>query len=188
MAQKITWVTNATPTGTSVPPVIVDGNYIAAGAARTLADTDHRAIIKLDTVGGSVVTLPTSSGSGKVYRFIVSVLATSPNHVVKVGNTTDVMQGILHLGGAGALPASSSASFAAGATHDTITLNRTTTGGVTIGEHFTIHTIKRMDVAAAGAVGRDASLGDDAMIVNQHGGITFPKPERVCGDLRGMEI
>lgn len=139
MATRVNYVTNAIPTGTSVPAVIIDGNYIAAGAARTLADTDHKAIIKLDTVGGSVVTLPTSSGSGKVFRFIVSVLATSPNHVVKVGNSTDVMQGIIGI--VGTLPAGTGTAFAANATSDTITLNRSTTGGVTLGEHFAVEDI-----------------------------------------------
>jgi hypothetical protein len=111
----------------------------AAGAAKTLnAELNNNQIILLDTVGGSVVTLPSATGSGSKFRFVVSVLATSPNHVVKVGNTTDVMQGSVSIGGAGALAAAANPAFFSGATNDTITLNRTTTGGVSLGESFEV--------------------------------------------------
>lgn len=107
----------------------------AAGAAKTLTVADHNNdIILLDTLLGSVVTLPAATGSGAKFRFVVSLLATSPNHVVKVGNTTDVMQGTMVYAGVGGL----TSTFASGATNDTITLNRTTSGGVTIGETFEV--------------------------------------------------
>lgn len=138
MPKKLNLVSNVTvETGTSLPAMSFDGsNYIAAGSTKTLTEADHMSTVKLDTVTGSVVTLPAATGTGKRFRFVVSVLATSPNHVVKVGTATDVMQGNITLGGTAALPASSSSVFAPAATHDTITLNRTTSGGVTIGEWF----------------------------------------------------
>lgn len=116
---------------------------VAAGATKTLTADNNNDIILLDTVTGSVVTLPAATGTGAKFRFVVSLLATSPNHVVKVANTTDVIQGSVAIGGIAALPASSSSVFAPGATHDTITLNRTTTGGVSLGEQFEL-----LDLAA----------------------------------------
>ena len=125
--------------GSNVCGVLIDSfsqGTIAAGATRTLTTAQNNEIVLLDTVLGSVVTLPAATGSGVKYKFVVSVLATSPNHVVKVGNTTDVMQGCIRLGGAAALAANANPAFASAATNDTITLNRTTTGGVIIGEWF----------------------------------------------------
>lgn len=132
---------------TNVCGITIDkltSDMVAAGSTKTLTVSDHNnKTVLLDTATGSVVTLPSATGSGAKFRFVVSVLATSPNHVVKVGTATDVMQGNIALGGTAALPASSSSIFAPAATHDTITLNRTTSGGVTIGEWF-----EALDVAS----------------------------------------
>ncbi len=136
MSRVLNGATNVGDSVTSMPPVFVDGsNYIAAGATKTLAVADHCATVKLDTAsGGSTVTLPSATGSGKKFRFVISTLATSPaGHIVKVGNTTDVMQGII--GVLGTLPAGATMAFAAGATHDTITMNAgNKTGNTVIGE------------------------------------------------------
>jgi hypothetical protein len=113
---------------------------VAAGATKLLTYNDDGSVVKLDTLAGSIVTLPKAVGSGVSFLFIVSVLATSNSHIVKVGNTTDVMQGIILMNGDTA--ANAAEAFAAAATDDTITLNRTTTGSVTLGEHIEV-----MDVA-----------------------------------------
>lgn len=109
---------------------------IAGGATQTLTSASAGKTINLDTAAGSVITLPAATGSGALYRFVVSVLATSNSHIVKVGNASDAMQGIiLSLDDTSA----NAVGFAAVAgTDDTITLNRSTTGSVTIGEQFEI--------------------------------------------------
>lgn len=105
----------------------------AAGATYTVnSDADAGKTIHLDTLAGSVVTLPASTGSGKKFRFVVSVLATSNSHKVQVANGTDVMRGIIH--GVRTDSGNAVLGFATTSTSDTITLNRTTTGSVNIGE------------------------------------------------------
>ena len=105
---------------------------IAAGATRSLGPLDAEKIIKLDTLAGSVVTLPASRGDGKRFMFLVTLLATSNSHIIKVANATDVMRGIMM--GTRVDVGNAVLGFAAGATDDTITLNRTTTGSVSLGE------------------------------------------------------
>lgn len=110
-------------------------SYTAAGATKTLTAAAHGGhTIMLDTAGGSVVTLPAASGTGTKFRFLVTLLATSASHIVKVANGTDVMIGLItgHRVDSG----NAVLGFAAQATSDTITLNRTTTGSVTLGEWF----------------------------------------------------
>lgn len=105
---------------------------VAAGSTLTLTSEHNGKTIALDTLTGSVVTLPAATGSGCKFRFVVSVLATSNSHKVQVANSSDTMIG----GGTIADTDTSGAgySFFAAATSDTITLNRTTTGSVTVGE------------------------------------------------------
>jgi len=64
--------------------------------------------------------------------FYVAVLATSAAHIVKVSNAVDVFRGLIL--GSRIDVGNAVLGFAAGATDDTITLNRTTTGSVSIGE------------------------------------------------------
>jgi hypothetical protein len=84
------------------------------------------------TIAGSTVTLPAATGSGCKFRFEVTVLATSNSHIVKVANASDTMRG----GGviADTDTAGAAYSFFAAAASDTITLNRSTTGSVSLGE------------------------------------------------------
>jgi hypothetical protein len=110
----------------------VSARLVAAGATETAAVTTHDSrIILLDTAAGSVVTLPAATGSGAVYKVIVSVLATSNSHIVKVTGD-DVMYGMIWF--ADADTAGTTTAFVTAADSDTVTLNRTTTGSVTIGE------------------------------------------------------
>lgn len=118
----------------------VSGRLVAAGGtlAVTVADHDGK-IICLDTAAGSVCTLPAAVGSGAVFRFVVSVLATSNSHIVKVtGN--DVMQGLVFT-----VDDTSDAVYGwrTADDSDTVTLNRTTTGSVERGEY-----LEFIDVAA----------------------------------------
>ncbi len=135
MARVVKLVTNAVPAGTSLPPVIIDGNYIAAGSTKTLVESDNRAVIQLDTSTGSAVTLPAATGTGKKYLFYVSVLAGTNSHTISASPTTDTFIGLI----LGSRTDSGNAvlGFAGvtgGSNSNKITLNRTTTGSVNVGE------------------------------------------------------
>jgi hypothetical protein len=108
---------------------------VAAGGTKTLTTKDSGSIVCLDTAAGSVVTLPTSSGSGAIYRFLVTVTATSNSHVIKVGNATDEFRGFVFQS---ASEATAPNTFWAADNDDTITLNRSTTGLAAQGEYFEI--------------------------------------------------
>lgn len=109
---------------------------VAGGATLTMTrDTHDGKTVLLDTAAGSVITLPASTGGGAVYRFLVSVTATSNSHVIKVGNASDEMRGFV-------VQDSDTATapniWWAADNDDTITLNRTTTGLAAQGEYFEI--------------------------------------------------
>jgi len=118
----------------------VSTRLVAAGATLAVTVAAHEGkTILLDTLAGSVCTLPASSGSGARFRFVISVVATSNSHIVKVANATDVMSGVIVQaldGGLGAVLAWQTA-----ATSDTITLNRTTTGSTIKGEFVELEDI-----------------------------------------------
>jgi len=114
--------------------------FTAAGSARTLNADDAGKIVQLATLAGSTVTLPAALGTGNVYTCVVTALATSNSHIIKVANSTDVMRGVLF--SVDTDSADAVGPFAATTASDTITLNRSTTGSVSIGE-----TIRLRDVA-----------------------------------------
>lgn len=115
----------------------ISTGQVAGGSTLTLTAALHAGkTIKLDTAAGTTVTLPAASGTGNVYCFRVSVLATSNSHVVKVANSSDTMQGFSLTSDTDT--GSAAYMFMAGATADTITLNRSTTGSVTLGEYIEI--------------------------------------------------
>lgn len=112
---------------------------IAAGSALTLDPAIHSGkTILLNTASGSTVTLPAGAATllGTQFKFVVSVIATSNSHIIKVANASDIM-----IGSIATIDTDTSdayASFATTSTSDTITLNRTTTGSVRTGETITV--------------------------------------------------
>lgn len=105
--------------------------FVPAGSAIQLSKALHDGkTVFLDTLTGSVVTLPAALGSGCKIRVFERLAATSNSHIIKVQNTTDVMVGGVMISG------TTTVLFPTGATSDTITLNRTTTGGATNGGVF----------------------------------------------------
>lgn len=82
----------------------------------------------LNVLTGHTITLPKAVGSGALFRFFESVAPTSNTTVIKVIDSVDVMAGQISVSG------TTTASFATAAASDTITLNRTTTGGASNGE------------------------------------------------------
>lgn len=89
--------------------------------------------MKFDTLAGSTLILPTSTGSGEKIRCQVTVVPTSNAHVAKVNNTTDIISGtVLTLSDNSAAVLG----YSAGASDDTVSLNGTTTGGLKRGDYF----------------------------------------------------
>lgn len=128
--------------GTAISATAAELNRIADVSSRivtltadtTLTVADHEGkILLLGEVGGNAsltATLPAATGSGAIYRFIVSVVNTS-NYVIDAdANGADFVGSILMNQDS----ADTVVSFNAGAANDIITLNGTTTGGVAIGD------------------------------------------------------
>ena len=102
------------------------GQTITVTAATTLTAPNHgETLVCLNSTTGRIITLPTSTGSGKKYTVFVQATVSSGNHVVQVGNTTDIIQG-----GVGISTDIAGVTCLATATDDTITMNGSTTGGV----------------------------------------------------------
>lgn len=118
---------------------------ISAGAALSVTAALHNGkTINLDTLAGSVCTLPAATGSGARFKFLVTVLATSASHKIQVANASDFMIGIIQTMSDD--PATMKGFAAAnsgtvGTNSDTITLNRSTTGSVVVGEWIDVQDI-----------------------------------------------
>ncbi len=119
--------------------------------ANTTVDRDVHAngpVIGLNKLDGLTVTLPAAVGSGDRYFFRVAVLATSSSYVIKVASATDFFVGEI-MGartdsGNAVLGFCAANSGTVSTNSDTITLNRTTTGSVNVGEWLEVK-----DVATA---------------------------------------
>lgn len=114
------------------------GNPILAGSTLTLTNAAHAGkVINLDQLAGSVVTLPPAIGSMDAFLFRVHVVATSNSHIVKTSPSTDAFSGgVTFADTDGTAAVDSFMAVASGSVSNTITLNRSTTGSVTIGEWF----------------------------------------------------
>lgn len=109
---------------------------VAAGGTLAMVEATHQdKIIALDTAAGSVVTLPASTGGGAIYKFLVTVTATSNSHIIKVANASDEMRGFVVQDSD---TATAPNTWWAADNDDTITLNRSTTGLAAQGEYFEI--------------------------------------------------
>ena len=118
----------------------VSGRLVAGGSALTVTEALHDGkTILLDTAAGTTATLPAASGSGAKFRFAVSVTATSNSHIIKVANANDFMTGFINVHDQDGTTAAMYKGD--GSADDTITMNRTTTGGV-IGDLIEIQDIK----------------------------------------------
>ncbi len=123
-------------------------SLVAGGATIAVTVAAHNGkTIKLDTAAGTIATLPAATGSGARFKFLVTTLATSNSHVIQVANNADFIVGLIsgaRVDSTNALLAFAAANSGTVATNsDTITLNRTTTGSVTLGEY-----VEMQDVAA----------------------------------------
>ena len=111
----------------------LSSRLVAAGADETATLAAHGdRIILLDTAAGSTVTLPAAAGTGVRIKCIISAIATSNSHIIKVGDGTDTFKGSILL--VDSDTAGTVTGFVTASDSDTITLNRTTQGSVTVGE------------------------------------------------------
>ena len=97
--------------------------------------------ILLSLLAGFTVTLPAATGNGDRYHFKVGIVLTSGNYIVQVASSSDTMAGPVSM--VDTDTNDNMEGFAASGTSDTVTLNVTTTGGLTIGDWFEL-----VDVAA----------------------------------------
>ena len=133
----------------------VNAGVVSSTAAFTAGPEISGKHVVLNLAGGFTVTLPASSGGGARYRFMVGTVSTT-GYLVKVANATDIMQGTIFTLSDGAAAV---LGYTAGATADTITLNGTTMGGVSIGDWVEV-----IDIAAGvwAASGLTTSSGTEA--------------------------
>jgi len=115
------------------------GRIQPGGSALTLTSAYNGQTVKLDTAAGTTVTLPAATGTGDIFRFYISTIATSNSHVIKVANASDTMIGVVGIISDNAPTAI--IGFKASGTDDTITLNRTTTGSTALGEWLEIQDV-----------------------------------------------
>jgi hypothetical protein len=99
---------------------------IAVGAAITLTPAQSGAMVLLDTAAGSIVTLPTPA-EGINYTFAVSTSVTSNSHIIGGAAGEFLAGGIQMMIDTTAV---SEGQFLDGATHLTLTMNGSTTGGL----------------------------------------------------------
>ena len=111
-------------------------------AATTLTAPLHAGrVILLSLLAGFTVTLPPATGNGDRYHFKVGIVLTSGNYIVQVASSSDTMAGPISM--VDTDTGDNMEGCAASGTSDTVTLNVTTTGGLTIGDWFEL-----VDVAA----------------------------------------
>jgi len=138
-----TYTLAGTPTFTSPTintPIMASESVTAAGGTETLTSADCGQTTLLDTASGSVVTLPASTGTGCVFRFLVTVTNTTNDHsVVLVGND-EFQGGLISIG----TTADQTDAFTAadGGDVDAIQMNGSTEGGL-LGTYIVVQ-----DVAA----------------------------------------
>ncbi len=95
----------------------------------------------LSLLAGFTVTLPPAIGGGNKFHFKVGIVRTSNSYIIEVASADDTMAGPVSM--VDTDTNDNMEGFAASGTSDTITMNATTTGGLTIGDW-----IELVDVAA----------------------------------------
>lgn len=70
----------------------------ATGATLAVTAALHAGkVIQFGALTGTIVTLPAATGTGHIYRFVISPAATSNANIIKVANVTDVMDGSINV-------------------------------------------------------------------------------------------
>ena len=136
-----TGTTTVTTTGRLQPTTFSTGVVVLTATGAITAAAHAGKTLSMAEVGGNALctfTLPAATGTGDVYRFVVGVVNTS-NYVIKVPDASHTIKGQVLVqddstegGAAGVI------GWKADGTDDTITINGTTTGGVSIGDYVEI--------------------------------------------------
>ena len=133
-----TGTVNVTTAGRLQPTTFSSGIVTLAATASITAALHAGKTLNMAEVGGNaecVFTLPAATGSGDKYRFYVGVVNTS-NYIIKVANASDTIDGqVLVQNDTTEGGTASVIGWKATGTDDTITLDGTTTGGVSIGDY-----------------------------------------------------
>lgn len=103
----------------SMQPIVITGSVTLD------KDTHGEGVVVHNAAGGGTITLPTSSGDGWSVTIFVQTTVTS-NLVIQVGNATDEMRG-----GVSISTDIAGVTFLVADNDDTITMNGSTTGGLT---------------------------------------------------------
>lgn len=112
-------------TGTdAVLPAVTASTLTIPAAVQDNSEVYNGAVIQLNRAAGQTITLPAATGSQAMYRFVLTGAVTSNSTIIKVANSTDVLNGTASIGGA------TGAAFSTLPASDTITLNGSTTGGL----------------------------------------------------------
>lgn len=131
----------------------VSARIVTLTADTTVTEATHSdKVLLLGEVGGNAAlaaTLPAATGSGARFKFVVSVVNTSGYTIRVVGD--DIMQGVIYAASTGDTP-DLGQPWVTAADSDTITLNGTTTGGVSIGDWVEVIDILANTWAVAGMV------------------------------------
>jgi hypothetical protein len=109
--------------------------FVTLDATQSISKATHDGkTLLFNVAAGHTITLPAAVGTGCKLRFVTKTAATSGSNIVKVQNATDVIKGNLaiSIAAGGALSAFQAEPTVAGA--DTVTMNRTTTGGAVAGD------------------------------------------------------
>lgn len=135
--------------GTQITATAAELNAIADASSRIVTliattactkATHANKICLLSLLAGFTVTLPEATGSGDIYEFKVGIVRTSNAYII-AAKTTDTMSGFAFI--IDTDTNDNAEGFAINGTDDKLTLNATTTGGLTIGD--TIRCIDAQD-------------------------------------------
>lgn len=74
-------------------PVINGPAPVACGATCVVSTAQAGIVFLLNQAGGSTATLPTSSGSGNIYKFLITVATTSAQEKILLTTTSDAIIG-----------------------------------------------------------------------------------------------
>lgn len=111
---------------------------VAITAALTMTEREHAfKTIVLNNATGFTTTLPPATGSGAVYRFVVTTTVTSGNMIIQCANATDEFHGFILICDSDTGDALTIDPALDGDGYDTITMNGSTKGGI-MGDWFEI--------------------------------------------------
>ncbi len=117
---------NGELTGDVIGAVVATPTTVITGATTCNRDVHAGRMNVINAAAGCAITLPSATGTGSVYRFMIGTTITSNSTTIKVNNATDVMSGRAYVISDGAAAV---LGYATGSTDDTITLNGTSLGG-----------------------------------------------------------